>query len=511
MKRNLWILAIACLLLPGLITYFWFYSGTPRTTASTLPDYSNIDFPFPTMSTEIPISKPPENTNTVVLLDLQHQNLYSISEINPLVRFIESYGGSVQTTSEQTNLESSLKTADVYICIAPVLRFNPLEITQITEFVKRGGKLVIFADPTRNSGMAMMPASSDSGGAAPNTMLSGTDDANLLLEPFDMSFADDYLYNMTKNEGNFRNVILTDFSDNSLTTGIKQLTIYGGHSVHSNGKQLGKTGENTFSSSNENNEIYSFADLVKFGTGDVLAIGDVSLITSQYVRSSDNQVFTQNLAKYMTGSPREKTLADFPALFSGPVTLQPAGKMVVSGDLISAASSFEKYLQLPDGGLTVSAKDNGTSSIVLLSTFTESDANRQILKDLKINLSPEVQEEDKPAPTETVQKTPTPVYTPEMDEQEADMVFMSTREPEDIPEGPETIEVPYFSQVKTKDLGLVGLSHSDGKTTLLIMASTPEKVQAFMRNLATGGLSGCVVHTDLAACKVTDFAVPPQG
>jgi hypothetical protein len=45
MKRNLWILAITGLLLPGLITYIWFYSGTPRTTASTLPDYSNIDFP----------------------------------------------------------------------------------------------------------------------------------------------------------------------------------------------------------------------------------------------------------------------------------------------------------------------------------------------------------------------------------------------------------------------------------------------------------------------------------
>jgi hypothetical protein len=45
----------------------------------------------------------------------------------------------------------------------------------------------------------------------------------------------------------------------------------------------------------------------------------------------------------------------------------------------------------------------------------------------------------------------------------------------------------------------------------VIIASTPDKVQAFIRNLAIGGLSGCVVHDDLAACKVTNFTVPPQG
>jgi hypothetical protein len=438
------------------------------------------------------------------LLDLQHQNLYSISEIDPLIRFIESYGGSIQITSEQTNLESSLKSADVYISIAPILRFNQLEITQITEFVKRGGKLVVFADPTRSSSMAVLPATSDTGGgAAPNTMLSGTDDANLLLEPFDISFADDYLYNMTQNEGNFRNVILTDFAGDSLTTGINQLTIYGGHSVHSSGKQLAKTGKNTYSSTGEKDETYSLVDLAKYGTGDVLAIGDVSLVTSQYVRSSDNQVFAQNLAKYMTESPREKTLADFPALFSGPVVLQPAGKMDVNADLISAVSNLEKYLQLPDGGITVSSKVDGSSDRILLSTFTETAANKDILKDLKINLSPEIVEEDT--------ATPTPASTPELDEQEADLVVTSTREVDDTPAGPETIEVPYFNQVKTKDLGLVGLSHSGGKTTLVIIASTPDKVQAFIRNLAIGGLSGCVVHDDLAACKVTNFTVPPQG
>lgn len=516
MKRNLWILAIACLLLPLIVTYTWFYSGMPRTVSAPMPDYSNIDFPRPTLSTEIPDAKPPARTTVNVVLDLQHQNMYSVSEIDPLIRAIESFGGSIQTTSEQTNLESSLKSADVYICITPILRFNQLEITQITNFVKRGGKLVVFTDPTRNASATLPPVSdTGGGGAALNTMLSGTDNANLILEPFDISFSDDYLYNMTENEGNFRNLIINELTDDALTIGIKQLVIYGGHSVHSGGVQLVKTGKNTYSSAGEVDETYSIADLVKSGSGSVLAIGDLSLVTSQYVRSSDNQVFTQNLAKFITSTPRQKTLVDFPVVFTGAVVMQPAGKMEVNGDLVSAASSLETYLQLPSGGLTITQKADGTADRILVTTLSETDATREIFKSLKINLAPKLDAEKDVTPTPTASSTlgptPTPASGMSVTGEGSGVESTLAAGENETSAGPDTIEMPYFGQIKTKDLGLVGLTHTGGKTTLVIMAATPANAQAFIRNLATGGLNGCIVHDDLAACKVTDFTVPPQG
>ncbi len=48
------------------------------------------------------------------------------------------------------------------------------------------------------------------------TGISGVDVANLLLEPYDAAFVDDYLYDMTTNEGNYRNVIFSEFSGHEL-------------------------------------------------------------------------------------------------------------------------------------------------------------------------------------------------------------------------------------------------------------------------------------------------------
>ena len=521
MKRYLWITALFCLLLPGLVTYLWFYSGPSQTASPAMPDYSNIDFPKPALSTEMPIPLSPKKPGITVLLDLQHQNQYSLSEIDPLVRYIEAYGGSIQITSEQTILDTSLKSADVYISITPIMRFTQQEITQVNHFVDRGGKLVVITDPTRNS-MSAMPMM-DTGGGTGTTMLSGTDNANLLLEPFDIAFADDYLYNMVENEGNFRNVLINDLVDHDLTGGIEQLVIYGGHSVTSGGKQLAKTGGNTLSSTNEGDEIYSVMDIVESGDGSVIAIGDLSLITSEYVLSSDNQVFVKNLAKFITSDPREKTLLDFPALFNGDIVLQPAGKMDVSGDLISSVSNLESYFQLPSGSLTISKTDSYSTNRIVLSTFAETKTTADILKELKINLAPRIEDDGEDAeetPDPTATPSPMPSRSPEMMEDgpvgttapdyERTMEAYFGKEDE-ADTGPEIIEVPYFDRIKTKDLGLVGLPRAGHKTTLIVMAASPSKIQAFIRSLAISGLSGCVVHDDLAACKVTDFAVPPQG
>lgn len=521
MKRYLWIIALFCLLLPGAITYCWFYTGPTRNAPPVLPNYSDIDFPRPVFSTEIPLPGSPQNPETVVLFDLQHQNQYSISEIDPLVRSIEAFGGEIKITSEQTNLETSLKSADVFLSVAPMMRFTQQEITLISDFVDRGGKLIVITDPTRNS-MSAMPMG-DTGASPVTTMLSGTDNANLLLEPYNIAFKDDYLYNLTENEGNFRNIFVTEFANDNLTRGIKKMVVYGGHSVTSSGIQIARTNGKTLSSTNEGNETFSVIDFVKYGEGSVLAIGDLSLITPEYVLSADNQIFVQNLAKYTTAAPRLKTLRDYPALFSGNVILQPTGNIEVTGELLSAVSNLESYLQLSPGNLTISKTERDSTSRIVLSTFTETKTTADILKQLKINLTPatdkdreETIEETEPTASATPGSNIKPELTKEVPPIKVTPEYESTLQAlfnneDETQTGPEIIEVPYFDRVKTKELGLIGLTRSGNKITVIVMASSPAKIQTFIRNLSISGLSGCVIHEDLAACKVTDFAGPPQG
>ena len=77
--------------------------------------------------------------------------------------------------------------------------------------VDRGGRLLILTDPTRSA------VTYDYYGYGSATVMADVIAANSLLAPYDIAFVDDYLYNMSAYEGNYRNVFFTDFSANPLT------------------------------------------------------------------------------------------------------------------------------------------------------------------------------------------------------------------------------------------------------------------------------------------------------
>jgi hypothetical protein len=509
MKRSKFLIALACLLIPSLITTAWFYSGLPQTKSAVMPDFPTIDLPKPPVSTVIPRSEPPAQTSASVLFDLRHNNAFTMTELDPLIRFIEADGGAIEVTKESTILGESLKSTDSFVCVAPIIPFTLDEAAAIQAFVKRGGKLVVITDPTRDMVMTAGTANGMAEGMA--TVTTSVNAANQLMEPYDISFSDDYLYNMVQNEGNFRNILISTFSSNDLTTGIKQLAIYGGHSVHSNGKAIATTGENTLSSANDRDETYSIMDEVISGSGSVLAIGDVSLITSQYVQSADNQVFVQNLANYLTGSSRQKTLADFPHIFSGDVVIQPAEKMEVNGELLTVVSSLEKSLQLKSGELTISKESSPSGNRILLSPFVSSDETKDILEKMDINLSPEPEAKSTQSSTPTSEIRPTMTNTPHQPVEGDTYETASPETSDGADSGPSEIEVHGLGRVTTDELGLVGLTRAKNQTTLVIMADTPKKIQSFLKELSTNGLSGCLIVDDLAACKVTTIDLSPQG
>jgi hypothetical protein len=193
---------------------------------------------------------------------------------------------------------------------------------------------------------------------------------------------------MVTNEGNYRNVIFDDFKKETLTEGVKRLVIYGGHSVHSVGNPLTVSLKTTFSSNTDQaGEISPFA-FSQSGDGSVLALGDISLLTSQYYQSADNQIFVQNIASFLVDEKREKTLVDFPHILDGEIAIQPIGNLKVDGLLISGISSLERAMNIPTGSLTISEKPNQSINRIVLSTFKPADENKDVIESLKINLLP---------------------------------------------------------------------------------------------------------------------------
>ncbi len=501
MKRSNILIAIACLVLPGLLTTFWFYSGFPVTNSVKMPEFSAIDIPTPPLSTAIPLKIPPENPKTTILFDMSHGNMVSMSEIDPFIRAIESMGGAIEVTSQDFDLKTSLKTVNAFISLAPLQNYSSFEISTITSFVKRGGFLIIATDPTRNL------MASDS--LTMSISLSGVDIANRLLEPFDTSISDDYLYDMVSNEGNYRNVILTDFDRNELMKNVSKLVIYGGHSVKTNEYPLASCSDSTYSSATDMAGEFSPFALVKYGDGNVLVLGDLSLLTTQYVQSADNQVFVYNLAGFVTGTSREKTLEDFPAIFNDPVVLVPDNEMELKGDLLSIVAKLEKVIGTEPGELSVSRDNTSAPNRVLLTTFNPGDEAGEILAGLGIDLSPQ--------PLHTATVTPTAGQNEESGSGMIDTEliqpteYVDSRDEEEIEPVPVLIGIPGLSTVSTDGLGLVGLVRDENQTTLIIVTSSSENLANFITDLTINGLSGCLVKDNLAACDIFSIDLEPKG
>lgn len=497
MNRVKILIATACLLFPGLATYVWFYSGTPQSQAVKLPDFSTIDLPQAPLSTPIPLEKPPSSPTTSVLFDMSHGNMVTLSEIDPLVRMIESKGGEIQITAQETYLADALKSVNAFVSLAPIQSYLGVEKDALTAFIKRGGKLLIAADPTRNQ-MIMTEAA-----AIPS--ISSVDAVNLLLEPFDISISDDYLYDMKSNEGNYRNVIFTDFVKDKLTDGLQKLVIYGGHSVHSNGNKLAVSQKSTFSSNTDQSGAISPFTVKNSGKGKVLVLGDISLLTTQYFQSADNQVFTQNIANFLVDEKRDVMLADFPHILNGAISIQPVGSLKVDGLLISGIASLERSMDIQTGNLTISEKSDLSGDRIMLSTFDLSDGNKDIIDKLKINLSPQPRETGTPKPTPTILPTTMPLE--ESIDETLPTVFPTTGFAGDYGLGVVNksidIEIPGMGLLNTNNLGLVGLIREENRTTLLIMASSPESLKTFMDQIAMNGLSGCLFQENLAICNTT--------
>ncbi len=137
MNRTKILIALICLLIPGLITSVWFYSGFPQTKSSAIPDYPTIDLQVAPISTVIPLPQPPSQPKTSVLFDMSHNNMISLTEIDPLIRSIESDGGTIQITGEEIELAESLKSVNAFICAAPIQAFSTIEKSALVAFTKR--------------------------------------------------------------------------------------------------------------------------------------------------------------------------------------------------------------------------------------------------------------------------------------------------------------------------------------------------------------------------------------
>lgn len=274
----------------------FFYQGLSTPSSGEVPGYQNVTVPSaPTAE----FSDTFEKGEGTVLIDLAHYNAFAKEELNVLILRLVSRGLTVKFFTERDDLEEELLgekeeeenkneplaekeeklKPNAFIVISPREEFSKDATDNVTEFVNRGGKLLLIADPTRRSQI------------------------NSLSLQFGLIFESDYLYNMKENDANYRNIFLTEFKENKLTKGLKKIALYTAGSISSAESGLAFVGQNTFSNLLTSRQKLSPVALAE--ESKVLAIYDLTFMTEPHNGILDNNQFISNIADWLM-SPGEK-------------------------------------------------------------------------------------------------------------------------------------------------------------------------------------------------------------
>lgn len=217
----------------------------------------------------------PEGGKSVVI-DFAHKNGFNKEEVSILSFELAARGFKIKF-AEGESAEDKYSGADVLIIVNPSKAFNDSELQAVRSLMDRGGNLVLIGDPTRVRMSAI----------------------NQIASEFGIIFGNGYLYDLKQNDGNYRNIMITKFTDGPLTQGVKRMVLYTAGPIYSKGNEVAVTNEATFSSESEIKAQYS--PIVFIPDKKVLAIGDFTFMTEPYCYTDDNYEFITNLAEYLSG------------------------------------------------------------------------------------------------------------------------------------------------------------------------------------------------------------------
>lgn len=446
---NRWWIAAGLILLPVLARTLWFYQFPYWNTDVQTPDYASLTVPEPpTPSADLPATEH-SSSGRVVLVDMSHSNQFRADELEPLSTALAARGGRMMIADGLTPISQQLKFASAYIIISPNYAFTTEEQQAIQKFVSSGGRLVVFTDPTRGL------TSYDWFGTP--SISTDVNFANPILAPYGLAAENGYLYNLQENEGNFRNIKISQFEEHPLTENLGMVVFYGAHSLNNpTGQTLAASSPETRSSLND--AAGQYPALALDSSGNVLALGDVTFLTNPYVTVADNRMLVHNLAGFLLSGSRTASLENFPYLFEKDVRLLTSSTLQLNGDLLTPITSLQNSLKLVNVSLRLADEAGQQDDLILLGTYADGAELAQALRPFRLDLN----------------------------------------------EFGESVLLPGLGAFNKESSGLLLFNQSaDGRSTLILLANSAEDLPELIQLVSYGDLSACLVQGQVGICALS--------
>ncbi len=471
--RTKLLLAALLFLLPFAVRWAWFNRPTGGYTPPEIPSLEGLTVTLPETSFE-PVADSAEPGTGRVVADLTHGNNLLTDDLTPLSERLAARGLELEHLTDFSALESTLRGATTFVVAVPTYSFDSYERGVIEDFVKDGGKLLIVADPTRQ-----VPIPEEDLLYNPYAVFfpeSAVPVVNSLSSVFGLIYFDDYLYNLESQEGNYRNVRYTFSGDSSLGQGVEELVLFAAHSLRG-GEPLFTGAENVLS--NKRTGETSLAPAMVSEDGQVMALGDLTLLTAPYHTVAGNDQFLSNLADWLAEDTRDWDLADFPYLFDDTVEYVQLKQADFDPRLLVFGSTLQN--NLADAGLDLVASEvlSPTQDAILVGTYLEQETIADILHSAGVTVTLTFSETAEGA-------TPT---LNDLQEGKLDITGLGTL---DIHGTTLYVEYPV----------------SEGEVAVVVLAYSDEDLSVALDNLIFGFPTGCLTHNTLTICSTGEVNDP---
>lgn len=468
MKFKKILLAALFLILPIALRSLWFYNGVYfGNQQAESPTYSELLVEKPELSTHAANVALSTKSDSIILFDQTHNNKFTFGEIELLRKNLLWQGAEIQSLEKKSDLGERLSTADAFVIIAPTDSYTEDDIERIESFVERGGRLLVIADPTRSY--------SEYDTEREKSVLI----VNKILEPFNLSFRNDYAYNLKNYEGNYRNIYAIPQSSHTLTRNISSLVLYASHSIYTKRDILIAADEDTVSSLDDQGGALSLAGLDE--SGNVLILGDVTFMTAPYYQVADNHQFVNNISNFLITGSRLTTLADFPNLFIQPVGVRFTSGILLDKDLLNTISDLKIILEKSDKSLVILDTEEPEFDQIIMGILPPNEELKAITDKFGIQFEESGIE---PSAMPVISATPQPESAETTNEEVSN-----------------TIYVPDFGRVPSKGFGFILLENNKDKINLTLLADSQKNATKLLDRLVNGSLAGCLYSSTIAVCE----------
>ena len=226
-------------------------------------------------------------SNKTIVIDQNHNNSVTPEAISPLVTRLLEAGHDVEfytdEIAEHQSFNEMLASADAFVVIGPGEQYNASEQTRIARFSDNGGRILLVNEPTQRG----------ANGPARSTPMTN------IASEFGLGYDAGCLYNLAWYNTNYRAVYAKPANDSSITKGVDRVTMYTARPVVGGSATL-VTNETAALSTTRRQAQYT----VVAREGNVIALGDRSLLGSDYIYTNDNEVLVSNIVKFLVSGSR---------------------------------------------------------------------------------------------------------------------------------------------------------------------------------------------------------------